>query len=150
MTGGCGRVLPRLNGVQEYRPSRMGVPIFKTAALFLSGHSDLGDGDRVTLHVARQRHSGVASVHLKQGTVLVGDFVNLTLAYEDELTAALDTSQGTVTVGHPRVRTRHFCVAGSAHAVANLPRPDLICANGQTGHANHDTGKQQALQKIIH
>jgi len=75
----------------------MGVPIFKTAALFLSGHRDLGDGDRVTLHVARQRHSGVAGVHLKQRAVLVGDFVNLTIADEDELTAAFGTSQGAVT-----------------------------------------------------
>ena len=134
MTSGSGRVVPRLNGVQEYRPSRMGVPIFKTAGLFLSGHRDLGDGDRVTLHVARQRHSGVASVHLKQRAVLVGDFVNLTIADEDELTAALDTSQGAVTVGHPRVRARHFCVAGAAHAVADLAGPGLIgCEGDRTG-----------------
>src|ERR1700680_4756817 len=112
----------------------MGGPIFKTAALFLSGHRDLGDGDRVTLHLARQRHSGVASVHLKQRAVLVGNFVNLTIADEDELTAALDTSQGTVTVGHTRVRTRHFCVAGSAHTVAYLSSPGLIgCEGDRTG-----------------
>ena len=30
----------------------MGVPT-KTAALFVSGHRDLGDGDGVTLHLAR-------------------------------------------------------------------------------------------------
>ena len=112
----------------------MGAPIFKTAALFLSGHRDLGDGDRVTLYVACQRHSGVASVHLKQRTVLVGDFVNLTIADEDELTAALDTSQGTVTVSHPRVRTCHFCVARAAHAVADLADPGLIgCEGDRTG-----------------
>src|SRR6516162_9927491 len=79
----------------------MGVPT-KTAALFVSGHRDLGDGDGVTLHLARQRHSGVTSVHLKQRAVLVGYFVNLTIADKDELTAALDTSQGAFTVGHPR------------------------------------------------
>jgi len=36
-------------------------------------------------------------VHLKQRAVLVGDFVNLTIADEDELTAAFGTSQGAVT-----------------------------------------------------
>ena len=107
----------------------MGVPT-KTAALFVSGHRDLGDGDGVTLHLARQRHSGVTSVHLKQRAVLVGYFVNLTIADKDELTAALDTSQGAFTVGHPRMCARHFCVAGSAHAVADLAYPGLIGCKG--------------------
>ena len=120
---------------------------FQRAALFLSGHRDLGDGDRVTLHVARQRHSGVASVHLKQRAVLVGDFVNLTIADEDELTAALDAGQGAVTVGHPRVRARHFCVAGAAHAVADLAGPGLVCREGdRTG----DRGQKTEAQKLFH
>src|ERR1700730_12097144 len=108
----------------------MGVSDLKGAALFLSGHRDLGDGNRVTLHVARQRHSGVASMHLKQRAVLVGDFFMLTIADEDELTAALDATQGAVTVGHPWVRAGHFCVAGASHAVADLTDPGLISREG--------------------
>jgi hypothetical protein len=78
--------------IRKNRKLGMTAEVERHQPLFLRGHRDLGDGDGVTLHLARQRHSGVTSVHLKQRAVLVGYFVNLTIADEDELTAALDTS----------------------------------------------------------
>jgi hypothetical protein len=53
LTGQKGGLDAQSQGVLQ-RPSGCS-DLSKAAALFLSGHRDLGDRDRVTLHVARQR-----------------------------------------------------------------------------------------------
>src|SRR5262249_27876059 len=92
----------------------------KTSLLLLAARRYLGNRNRIAVHVAGQTDS-LPGVFRESGKLLVRDVVNLPAGNKNELTTGLDARQRAIPVGHLSVFVllHHFCVAGTARAIAN-------------------------------
>ena len=94
--------------------------VLENSLLLLTARRYRGNRNRIAGHVASQTDS-LPGVFRKGGKILVRDVVNLPAGNKYEFTAALDAGQRAIPVGHLSVLVllHHFCVAGTARAIAD-------------------------------
>src|SRR5579862_5819394 len=94
----------------------------------------------------------MTSVNLQIREALIRNVVYLAFGNEYVFGSTFHASQSAISCGHigSRVRSDHFRVTDTAHAVANLARPCRISSRNQRGKSQEQADTAQTPKDVIH